>query len=237
MLRAAVVALLLLPLAACLGLTDAAEREYLAALRGENEGLSRERQIALLDHAIALRPERARYREIRAIYLIDLGRFDAANADLDAAIARAGRPYLRYLRGLVLCQRGQFAASLPDFDAAIAGQPRNAQFYRGRSLARAKLGQVQLALADAETLLRLTSQDAIANYVHGMALAGLGRDAEAEAAFSEAIRKRPELAYPLLARAETRLRMGDAAGAAADRATAGRVGQDRCGVCVDPFRY
>lgn len=132
-------AILLLPLVACLS-PDAADREYLAALRGEEEGMSRPRQIALLDKAIALRPERARYWELRAIYHIDLRRFDAANADVDAAIARADRPYLRYLRGLVLCQRGAFAESLVDFDRAIGGQPENAQFYKGRSLARAKLG-------------------------------------------------------------------------------------------------
>ena len=83
----------------------------------------------------------------------------------------------------------------------------------------------------------MASQDAIADYVHGVALAGVGRDEEAVTAFSDALRKRPELVYPLLARAEARLRLGDREGAAADRAAAGRARRDGCAMCVDPFRY
>ena len=108
----------------------------MAALRGEEEGMTRQEQLAHIERAIAFEPRRASYRETHAIYSIDVRDFPTATADLDTAILLTDRPYLRFLRGLVSCQRGEFEASLADFDLAIAGQPENAQFYRGRSLAR-----------------------------------------------------------------------------------------------------
>src|SRR5262245_723164 len=105
---------------ACLGLTsgcghDPAEREYLAALQGEETGMTREQQIAHIDQAILIAPTRAYYYETRAIFWIDLKKFDRALADLNRDIILLDRPYARFLRGLVLCQSGQIARSLADF--------------------------------------------------------------------------------------------------------------------------
>lgn len=201
--------------------------------------MGRAAQLAHVERAIALAPRRAEYRETHAIYSIDLKAFDRASADLDTAIVLADRPYLRFLRGLVACERASFARSLPDFDAAIAAQPRNAQFYRGRGLARAAVGDYALALADAGLLGALAPQWAETYYLRGVALAGLGRDRAAIAAFDESLRRRPELIYPLYARADAYERLGDAPRAAADRAAAGRRESDGldCALCRDPFRY
>lgn len=217
---------------------DPAEREYYAALRGEETGMSRREQLAHIESAIAMQPRRASYRETHAIYSIDVHDFARAAADIDTAIQLSDRPYLRYLRGLVSCQRGEIAASLPDFDRAIAGQPENAQFYRGRSLARSALGRYREALDDADRLRTMVPQQGETHYARGVALAGLGRPREAIDAYDEAIRLRPELVYPLRARADAREALGDTLLARADREQAAAKERDNaCAPCLDPFRY
>ena len=218
---------------------DAARREYLTALRGDEQGMTREHQIAHLDRAIALAPRRAEYREARAIYRIDLRNFARARDDLDRAIALADRPYLRFLRGLTSCQSRVPRAALADFDAAIAGQPENDQFYRGRALARAAVGDGRGALEDAEHLVRRAPQQGESHYALGVALAALGRDAEAVAAFDRALARRPDLVYAWAARAVSEERLGRAANARTDRETAAATARDRdgCAPCLDPYRY
>jgi len=219
--------------------TDRADREYLAALRGEEEGMSLKEQIAHIDRAIGLEPKRAHYWETRAIYRIDLRNFDRAKADLDQAIILQERPYLRFLRGLVLCQSGRPGDALPDFDAAISGQPENSQFYRGRALALAAVGRASEALHDAERLVTVSPQMGESYYARGIALTKLGRDREAIREFTEAMRRRPELLYPLRARADSYERTGDVKRAADDRAEAAKREKERmyCAPCSDPFRY
>ncbi len=218
---------------------DASTREYLTALRGEETGMTREQQIQHLDHAIALTPDRAFLYETRATYRIDLKQFDAALADLDRDIALLDRPYARFMRGLVWCQMGEYPRSLPDFDRAIAVQPRNTQFYRGRSLARLATGDAVGALADAEHLVVAVPQQAESYYARGMARARLGRDPEAIADFDRAAAIRPELVYVVEARAAAYARRGDDGRAAGDRHLADslRAEQGGCAACLDPFRY
>jgi tetratricopeptide (TPR) repeat protein len=218
---------------------DPATHEYMLALRGDETGMSRQEQIAHLDRALALSPRRADIYETRAIYEIDLKRYDRALADVDRDIALVDRPYARFLRGLVLCESGRFAESLASFDTAIARQPANSQFYRGRSLARAACGLADSALADASHLVAAAPQQAESYYARGMALAGLGRDREALADFERAERMRPELVYVREASALAWARVGDATRAAAGRASADSVRADggRYAVCQDPFRY
>lgn len=218
---------------------DAAEREYLAALRGEEAGMSREQQIAHVDRAIQLAPTRPYYYETRAIYRIDLRDYARAHADISRAIELADRPYARFLRGLVTCEGGAFAASLPDFDLAIARQPGNTQFYRGRSLARAAVGDASGALQDADRLVARAPQMGESHYARGVALTKLGRDQEAIPEFDRAAAIRPELIYVLEARADAYERLGDSSRAAGDRRAAGAARAERpsCALCVDPFRY
>jgi tetratricopeptide (TPR) repeat protein len=218
---------------------DAAERLYYDALRGEETGMTREQQVALLGRAIALSPRRAWYWETRATYEIDLHDFARAHTDLDTAIALSDRPYVRFMRGLVWCQSGKPAQSLADFDAAISGQPGNWQFYRGRSLARAAVGDSAGALADAEVLVANAPQTAEAWYARGVALSMRGRYVDAIRDFDEALRRRPELAYPLLARADAYARSGDATRAAADLTAYADQWKEEsgCAPCLDPFRY
>jgi tetratricopeptide (TPR) repeat protein len=218
---------------------DAAMEEYLAALRGEEQGMTREEQIAHLDRAIAVAPRRSVFWETRATYRIDLRDFVRARADLDEAIRLGDRPYLRFMRGLVWCQQGDCGRSLPDFDAAIAGHPANSQFYRGRSLARTAIGDPVRGLEDAERLVSMARQQAESHHARGLALAGLGRHDEAIAEYDTALAQRPELVYPLTSRAASLEALGHAALADADRRLAARRAEEesRCAPCVDPFRY
>jgi len=218
---------------------DPAEAEYFTALRGEETGMGREQQLAHVERAIALEPRREWYWETHAIYSIDVRDYATAATDLDEAVRLADRPYLRFLRGLVSCQRGHYEASLADFDRAIAEQPKNTQFYRGRSLALARVGRFADALTDARTLLQTVPQQGETYYALGEALTGLGRYREAVQAYDESLRRRPELIYPLRGRAEAYRRMGDEGHSGADLEEASR--RERNGsayaVSVDPFRY
>ena len=218
---------------------DAADREYFAALRGEETGMTREEQIAHLDRAILLAPQRSYYYDTRAIYWIDLRQFDRAGSDLDRSIDLERSPYNYFLRGLASCQAGEAALSLADFDAAIAQQPSNTQFYRGRSLARAANGNADGALEDAEHLVTGLPQQAESYHARGVALALLGRDGEAVADFDRAAQIRPELVYVVEARARSLDRLGDTVRARADRESASRlrVEHSGCAPCLDPFRY
>jgi len=74
--------------------------------------------------------------------------------------------------------------------------------------------------------------------VRGAALSALGRDRDAIADFDESLRRRPELIYPLRARAASYDRLGESARAAADREEARRREErESSAVCLDPFRY
>jgi tetratricopeptide (TPR) repeat protein len=218
---------------------DEAAEEYHRALRGDEEGLSREEQIAHLDRAIALAPDRLSYRVSRAIAWIDVRRFDLAVRDLDYTLQRREHPYEHFLRGLALCQQGSFARALPDFDRAIELQPENSQFYRGRALALLELGRSRKALEDAEVLVHRAPEFGTSYYVRGRALHAVGRLQDALQDLDRAVTMRPELVYPLIARAETREAMGDREGAAADRELARRQAERerRVWAHTDPFRY
>ena len=235
----------LLPPAAALALLliascghDPADREYYAALRGEEEGMTREEQVRHLNRAIGLRPKRSWYWETRATYRIDLRAFTRAAADLDQAIALQDRAYLQFMRGLVECEMGRPATSLEFFDRAIAMQATNTQFYRGRSLARTATGDAVGGLADAQHLIAELPQQAESHYAHGVALAALGRDSAAIAEFDVALSQKPELVYPLEARAAALERLGAPDRAQTDRAAfADKARDNGCASCLDPFRY
>jgi tetratricopeptide (TPR) repeat protein len=239
--RAIVRVLRLVALVACVGSCgpDAADREHLAAVRGDEDGSTFRERIEHLDRAIALAPERPRYRESRALLLIDQGNFTSAKADLDDAIALGDRPYLRFLRGLVQCQLDDCFVAIPDFDRAIAEQPYNAQFYRGRALALVAVDQPDRAFADAERLIELSPQVGTSYYARGMAHAALGRHEAAIWDFDQALLRTPELVYPLRARARSHAALGDPDSADADRELADRRSREEsaCAYCLDPFRY
>lgn len=219
---------------------DTADQEYFAALDIDKRGGPCEESLKHIDRAIELAPSRSGYWEKRSGYRIGLGDMAGAKADIDRAIELADRPYLRYLRGIILCKSGRCSEALSDLDRAIGAQPQNTQFYRVRAFARVRAGLAERALEDGERMLAQAPHWGESYYARGLALAGLGRCREAIASFDEALRRRPDLSYPLLARADCRERTGEPELAAADRTEAGRQSQGDggcrgCGVCADPL--
>jgi hypothetical protein len=95
----------------------AADREYFAALRGEETGMTREQQVAHLDRAIQLAPLRSVYYSTRATYRIDLRQFARAQQDLDRVIELDPSPYAYFLRGLATCQAGEIGPVVERRDA------------------------------------------------------------------------------------------------------------------------
>jgi tetratricopeptide (TPR) repeat protein len=200
---------------------DAAREEYFKALRGKDTNMSAREKMEHVSNAIRLDPDAPSYWETRAGYLAGERDFAGAESDLDRAIAIADRPYLRFLRGEVRCERGNFLEALRDADRAIAVQPENTQFYGSRVVIRLALKRPEEALGDAELMLRQKA-NAKAYYFRGLAEAGLGRWQNAVDDFSQSVRMRPELAYPLRARAEAYEHLGDSVLAGADRINAER---------------
>jgi tetratricopeptide (TPR) repeat protein len=211
--------------------SDAARREYLAALEGQKRSMSLEEQRAHVERALELDRGDAPYWQARAGYEIAQHELAAAESDLDRAIELRDRPYLRYQRGAVRCERGELAGALADFDLAIAAQPDNAQFYLERSVARAAAGRADDALDDALRMIALSPQRAESFYARGVARIALGRAEDAVEDFTLVIEQRPELAYPLLARADAYARLGRVELAREDRAAAARDGHWGDGPC------
>ena len=217
-----VLALLVLLVPAGCG-SDEAQREANAAAELQDHGGPLEEQIAHLDRAIALAPERAYYWESRAGLYMSLCDNAQALADIDRAVELADRPYLRFKRGLILCRSGRFAEALPEFDMAIGQQPENGQFYRGRALARLALGKAEAAQEDT-TVLSLLSPGNIYNYyVRGAVLVALMRYDEAVIDLDRSVAMQSDAIYPLRARAECLDHLGHPLLAAVDREQADKL--------------
>ncbi len=100
------------------------------------------------------------------------------------------------------------------------------------------VGLLDDGLADAEQLVAMAPQWAPSHYAHGVALAAVGRDEDAIAAFDIAF-DQPQLVYPLEARAASRERLGQTTDAVADRQEAANRARAAggCAYCMDPYRY
>ena len=220
---------------ACRG--DPAEREYFAALEAADVGAPIEEQLAHVERAIVLAPERAPYYEMRGGYRARLGDLEGASADYDRLIALQDRPYARFLRANLTAKRGEPARALADYDRAIEAQPWNLQFYRGRALARAAVGRGEDALADAERLVAAQPQWAPSWHARAVALLAVGRPQAALADIERALGMSPESAYFWSTRAEANERLGDAQSAARDRSLATKTAEEQagCGNCLDPY--
>lgn len=83
------------------------------------------------------------------------GALSACNEALSQSPADSERALLLYRRASLLEAEGQAEAALIDLDAALVLRPQATSAYRLRSTVRARLGQVDAALADLREALRL----------------------------------------------------------------------------------
>ncbi len=149
------------------------------------------------------------------------GRYDAALAALAPALAKTPADAdLLIQRGLIAAARGDAALADKDFAAARAGMTAAPQF-NNACWTKATAGQgLASALVDCEKAVALVPKEAAFQDSLAMVLLRMGRFKEAIAAYDKAIGTMPDQSMSLYGRALAKAKLGDAAGAQADRTAA-----------------
>ena len=129
----------------------------------------------------------------RANSLFDLGRYDLAIKEYDAAIHDAqGHVPARNNRGLALCALGEYQAGVASFDDSLRIEPANAEAYHFRGNALSAMGQYAAALESYDRAIVLNGGDADVHDSRGSALAQYGKYPEALASYGRALELRPQ---------------------------------------------
>jgi len=152
--------------------------------------------LATLADALALDPSQPQAHLWQGAILVDRGRLDEALASFDAYLHHGGRPNVDFhrIRGLCRAQRSDFAAAIDDYSRAIEIEP-SAEVHTKRGWLYALRGNPHFGLRDFETALALDPANADAHCGRGMALAAVGRHADAADAAERAL----DLAEPTFA--------------------------------------
>ena len=153
------------------------------ARRGTPDALRQ--AITELDRAAELQPTHYWVLTQRGICRQELGQHDLALADFSSAIGVC--PDLAwgwFNRGYVLGKSDHAAEAIRDFTAAIERAPDFVEAYLNRGLIRLEMQQPTLALADLDRARELGRDDAFLHASRGVALEGLKRFADADAAFA-----------------------------------------------------
>jgi len=156
-----------------------------------------------------------------------LGRFDDALADFDAALARGANAAMVHVERAVLhltCSRYDAAAA--DAEAAIADPTAAAVAHSLRALARQAQGRLREAETDLDTSIRLGRDDALVYFWRAGLRAGNGELIAALADLDAAIARPEPPAQAWLARAAVRIDLQQQAAAEQDAAEALRRGAD-----------
>lgn len=129
----------------------------------------------------------------RANALFDLGRYDLAIKEYDAAIHHAqGHVPARNNRGLALCALGDYEAGIASFDEALRIQPANAEAYHFRGNAFRAMRQYAAAIDSYDRAIALNAGDVEVHNSRGSALAQCGKYPEALASYGRALDLRPQ---------------------------------------------
>jgi tetratricopeptide (TPR) repeat protein len=129
----------------------------------------------------------------RANALFDLGRYDLAIKEYDAAIHHAqDHVPARNNRGLALCSLGEYEAGVASFDGALRIQPANAEAHHFRGKALSAMRQYAAAIDSYDRAIALDDGDAEVHNSRGSALAQWGKYPEALASYGRALELRPQ---------------------------------------------
>lgn len=186
--------------------------EQLKAIEAEfqqAQNLSAKREDAgaekILDSLVARLPESGPVRLERAAARWNLGKHDAALADVEEAIrlkmsgARAHR-----LRGIFRVQKGDFAGALSDFNEALRRDPKNAELLGFRGAVQSDLGKPELALADFNASLELQPEQPEVVFQRARLHESRGDDTAAIADYSRVLQLDPQATGALLGRGRIR---------------------------------
>ena len=144
----------------------------------------------------------------RAMAFDEVGDYDKAIQDYDAAIVLTPRdPYLYLNRGVAKVRGGKPAAALPDYDQAIKLKPDWHLPYFDRAVALSDLGRGAEALAEYQRAIERNPDDAWIYVGQGDVLAASGDEAGALTAYDHALALRPDLDKARARRAKVLLRL------------------------------
>ncbi len=173
-----------------------AQDHYLLAIsyarRGGGDGYRR--AIAELDEALNLQPRHYWSALQRGICHLELGEYAQALGDFGTCTGLwPEHPWGHFNRGAVLDRMGMKGDAINDYTAALKCDPGFVAALANRALARVELRQYGPALIDFDRALALDGPaDAAIVAGRGLALEGVGRHAEADAAFRQAFAMVPE---------------------------------------------
>ena len=154
---------------------------------------------------------------IRGIAYSEQGSNDLASADFDSAIAGLDEILSRtphdmdalLSRGRAHRAKGDLRRGLADYDEAIRLDPRNVDAFNSRCWARALLGiELEIARADCDTAVKLSSNEPIILDSRGMVGIKQGKFAEAGIDYDAALRAEPGIARYYYGRGIAALRLG-----------------------------
>jgi serine/threonine protein kinase/tetratricopeptide (TPR) repeat protein len=155
------------------------------ARHGTREGYAQ--AVASLNRAIDLNPRHYWSLLQRGICRQELGEYSLATADFSQCVGLWPEFAWGYFnRGCALDQAGHKEQAVADYTAALERDPDLMLAFVNRGLARLELRQFGPALADFEQAQARGRDDAFVHAGRGMALEGLGRPADADAAFAAA---------------------------------------------------
>ncbi|MBI5629701.1 MAG: DUF4932 domain-containing protein [Elusimicrobia bacterium] len=183
--------------------------------------------VESLDRAVGLAPECAEYYKLRGQAQEKLGRLEAAVSDFDKAIAcRQNYDWAYIGHGVCQARLGRLDEALDDLDKAIELSQQEEWAFLKRSLIRRRLGDILGAVEDVN---RACDLNPTCEWVQGKMPKDEKALLEANGLLDGCLAEHPEAVWARAWRGQTRLKLGDFAGARQDleRALSGELGKRR----------
>lgn len=162
-----------------------------------------ERQLADLNHAVELLPEKPDYLRLRAQHLYSKDKYDEALADIDRVLKlEPDHAASHELRGMILLGLNRYDDALACFDRASELVPEAALPYQHRGELYRQKGDLNKAIEQLTKALELSSDNVAALVVRAGVYYELKQTDRALEDVEQAIRVQPQLVQPHLMRAE-----------------------------------
>ena len=145
---------------------------------------------------------------VEALYSLG-GTLEALGREEEAAECLARVFAMVTAEGAALAQEGQFAEAAQYYGRALQLRPDDPALHNRMGVLLDAIGLHEEGMTHLRRALEIDPGDVDARFNVAMALQGQGRDAEAIAAFDEVLRARPDDGEAALAKAISRLSMGD----------------------------